>query len=280
MHWKRRSWMLVGLLLVAWTADAAAQVTTTQIADTVYHANGTAATGTVLISWAAFTTSSGTSIPGGNVSTTITTGGALSVHLIPNAGVNPVGTYYTVVYHLDDGTVSRQYWVVPASVTAVHISAIESSVVPISVAMQTVSKSYVDTAIAAALAALSGGGGGSSGVQLGGDLSGTITVPIVAGLRGHPISAAAPAAGQTLMWSGSAYVPTTPSGGSTHTITLEHSFSGAGTFNYEHSLGSLYPLMTCYVNSGSSAFTAANVDANNIAITVTASSDITCTFGI
>jgi hypothetical protein len=68
--------------------------------------------------------------------------------------------------------------------------------------------------------------------------------------------------------------------GSAHsTVTLQHTFPAAGTFNYTHSLGTAYPLMTCYVNSGSPAYTAANVDANNIAITVTAPSDITCTFG-
>jgi len=37
--------------------------------------------------------------------------------------------------------------------------------------------------------------------------------------------------------------------------------------------------MTCYVNSGSPSYTARNIDVNNIAITVAASSDITCTFG-
>jgi hypothetical protein len=37
--------------------------------------------------------------------------------------------------------------------------------------------------------------------------------------------------------------------------------------------------MTCYINSGSPTYTAGNIDANNIAITVTAASDITCTFG-
>ncbi len=48
--------------------------------------------------------------------------------------------------------VNREYWVVPASSTPVKISAIESTVLPTSVAMQTVSKSYVDTAIASAAA--------------------------------------------------------------------------------------------------------------------------------
>jgi hypothetical protein len=67
--------------------------------------------------------------------------------------------------------------------------------------------------------------------------------------------------------------------GAHSTVTLQHTFAAAGTFNYMHSLGTAYPLMTCYVNSGSPAYTAANIDANNIAITVTAPSDITCTFG-
>ncbi|HEV2619481.1 MAG TPA: hypothetical protein VGU23_06025, partial [Acidobacteriaceae bacterium] len=142
---------MISVLLAACTASAVAQVTTTQVSDTVYHADGTTATGTVVISWPAFTTSTGQSVPSGNTSVTIAAGGALNVALAPNSGANPVGTYYTVVYHLDDGTVSRQYWVVPSSASAVTISAIESTVVPISVAMQTVSKSYVDTAIASAL---------------------------------------------------------------------------------------------------------------------------------
>ena len=45
---------------------------------------------------------------------------------------------------------SRQYWVVSASLAPVKISGIESTVLPTSVAMQTVSKAYVDTAIAVA----------------------------------------------------------------------------------------------------------------------------------
>src|ERR1035437_3669999 len=152
MHWKPNGWILIGVLLAAaLTATGVAQVATTQVADTIYHADGTAATGTAIISWPAFTTGAGDAIPSGSVSATIAAGGALSVQLAPNAGATPVGGYYTVVYHLDDGTVSRQYWVVPASTAAVKVSSVESTVLPISVAMQTVSKSYVDTAIAAAV---------------------------------------------------------------------------------------------------------------------------------
>ncbi len=130
---------------------AYAQVATTTVADTVYQADGTPAGGTVIVSWQAFTTMSGKAVPGGNLSVAIGAGGALSVALAPNAGANPVGSYYTVVYHLNDGTVQREYWVVPASAGPVALAAIKSTVVPTSVAMQTVSKTYVDAAIAAAL---------------------------------------------------------------------------------------------------------------------------------
>ena len=140
MHWKPNSLILIGVLLAAFTTAGVAQIATTQVADTIYHADGTAACGTVLISWPAFTTSYGDSIPGGSTSAAISTGGALSVQLIPNAGATPIGSYYTAVYHLDDGTVSRQYWVVSASLAPVKISGIESPVLPTSVAMQTVSK--------------------------------------------------------------------------------------------------------------------------------------------
>ena len=150
MRWMSRGWMLVGVVLVALCAGAGAQVATTTVADTVYRADGGVASGTVLVSWPAFTTATGISVPGGSTSATIAAG-VLSVQLAPNAGSMPMGSYYTAVYHLDDGTVSREYWVVPVSTAAVHLSAIRSTVLPTSVAMQTVSKAYVDTAIAAAV---------------------------------------------------------------------------------------------------------------------------------
>jgi hypothetical protein len=151
MHWKPGCWILIGVLFAALATTAEAQVATTPVTDTIYHADGTTATGTVIVSWPAFTTSSGQSIPTGSTSATIATGGALSMALVANAGSTPMGSYYTAVYHLDDGSVSRQYWVVPVSLIAVRIGAIESIVLPTSVAMQTVSKSYVDMAIATAL---------------------------------------------------------------------------------------------------------------------------------
>src|SRR5271156_5576017 len=163
MHWKPRGWTLIGLLLLAipgamtvMKVAAAAQATsgsaiaTTQVTDTIFLADGTLASGTVIVSWQAFTTASGQAVPSGTTSATITDG-ALSLQLVPNAGSTPMGTYYTAVYHLSDGSVSREFWVVPASQSPVLVSAIRTTVLPTSVAMQTVSKSYVDTAIAAAV---------------------------------------------------------------------------------------------------------------------------------
>ena len=127
MHWKPKGWTLIGTLLLVipgamtvMKVTAAAQTTsasaiaTTQVTDTVYRADGTPANGTVIVSWQAFTTAIGQAVPSGSTSATITSG-ALSLQLVPNAGSTPMGTYYTTVYHLDDGSVSREFWVVPVS---------------------------------------------------------------------------------------------------------------------------------------------------------------------
>jgi len=145
--------MLVGMLLAVVTVSAVAQsvIATTTVTDTVYRADGTAAGGTVLVSWPAFSSATGQTISSGSTSVTIAAGGLLTVQLAPNAGATPIGSYYTAVYHLDDGTVSREFWVVPSSSTPVHLNIVKSVVLPTSVAMQTVSKSYVDTAIATAI---------------------------------------------------------------------------------------------------------------------------------
>jgi hypothetical protein len=155
---RSRGWTLIGVLLAVpgvlacLTSTGYAQIVTTAVTDTVYRADGTPATGTVLVSWSAFTTAAGQSVPSGSTSATIASGGALSIALAPNAGATPMGTYYAAVYHLDDGTTSREYWVVPVSQTPVHLNAIKNMVLPTSVAMQTASRSYVDSAIAAAVA--------------------------------------------------------------------------------------------------------------------------------
>jgi hypothetical protein len=135
-------------------STAVAQVPTTTVQDTVYSANGTPATGTVLVNWSSFTTMGGQTVPAGSTSVTIGAGGQLTIVLAPNAGATPMGSYYTAIFHLNDGTTSRQYWVVPVKVPGAgtaNLAEIENQVLPVSVAMQTVSKQYVDDSIAAAV---------------------------------------------------------------------------------------------------------------------------------
>ncbi len=182
----KRRWALLCVLLTLTLGRAWAQVATTAVQDTVYRADGTPAGGSVVVSWNAFTTAAGSSVPAGSTSIKIGPGGSLQANLAPNGGATPMGSYYTVVYHLDDGSASHEYWVIPvlpAGSAALKLSSIRNSVLPLSVAMQTVSKSYVDTAIANALSG-DPQDAGSPYVLKAGD---TMTGPLV--LPGDPVSA-------------------------------------------------------------------------------------------
>ncbi len=136
------------IVLACFPVPVRAQVATTTVQGTVYRADGGAATGTVLVSWPAFSTAAAQAIAAGTKTATIGADGFLSVNLAPNQGAYPAGSYYTVVYHLNDGTVSKEYWTVPATTTAA-ISAVRAQLAPATVAVQPVGKSYVDTSIAA-----------------------------------------------------------------------------------------------------------------------------------
>ncbi len=105
-------------LLIALTMSTESQAqgpTLTTISDTVYRADGTAASGTVLISWPSFQTAGGDAVAAGNLAVTIGPLGAFTAQLVPNVGATPAGTYYVVVFQLDDGTVRTEYWAVPAT---------------------------------------------------------------------------------------------------------------------------------------------------------------------
>ena len=138
----------VAILLAFLPVPVSAQVATTTVQGTVYRADGSAATGTVLVRWPAFSTASNQAVAAGTKTATIGADGFLSVNLAPNQGAYPAGSYYTVVYHLSDGTVSKEYWTVPATTTAA-ISTVRAQLAPATVAVQPVNKSYVDTSIAA-----------------------------------------------------------------------------------------------------------------------------------
>ncbi|HTW44613.1 MAG TPA: glycosyl hydrolase family 28-related protein [Acidobacteriaceae bacterium] len=136
------------LMLMMLLAQAGAQVTTTTVEGTLYLADGSVASGTLLVSWPAFSTAANQAVAAGSISTTIGPDGFVSLQLAPNAGAYPAGTYYTAVYHLNDGTVSREYWVIPVA-ASVSISSVRAQLAPATVAIQPVSKEYVDSSIAA-----------------------------------------------------------------------------------------------------------------------------------
>ncbi len=119
---------------------------TTTVADTVFLADGTTASGTLIITWPAFVTASGAAVAGGTTNATLGTNGALSVALAPNAGATPAGVYYTVVYQIGAGEVKTEYWVVPTT-SPVNLAGVRTT--PGSgTAGQPVSLEYVNTQLA------------------------------------------------------------------------------------------------------------------------------------
>jgi hypothetical protein len=137
---------LAGLLLLVPMRGHAIQ--TTNVQGVVYRADGSVAHGTLLVSWPSFTAVDGSAVAAGNTTATIAPDGSVNMALAPNAGGNPQGTYYTVVYHMTDGTVQKEYWVVPQAATAT-ISQMRARVVPAAVAQQSVTQQYVDTSLSA-----------------------------------------------------------------------------------------------------------------------------------
>ena len=127
-------------------AHAQSAPATTHIADTVYRADGTPASGVLLISWPPFTTASGAAVAAGTANITLGAGGALAADLVPNAGASPASTYYTVVYQLNDDSVRTEYWLVPATSPS-NLAAVRA--IPGTGATATLaSRQYVDAEVA------------------------------------------------------------------------------------------------------------------------------------
>jgi len=114
------------MALVLSSAVLAQGPSLTTINGTVYRADGSAAAGTALISWPSFQTAEGDVVAAGNLSVTIGSLGAFSVQLVPNIGASPAGTFYVVVYQLDDGTVRKEYWAIP-SASPTTIAAVQTT---------------------------------------------------------------------------------------------------------------------------------------------------------
>jgi hypothetical protein len=110
------SLVLVVLMALTFSTSLQAQgPALATISVTVCRAEGTAASGMVLISWPSFQTAEGDAVAAGNLSVTIAPLGAFTAQLVPNVEASPAGTYYVVVLQLDDGTVRTEYWAVPAT---------------------------------------------------------------------------------------------------------------------------------------------------------------------
>jgi hypothetical protein len=144
---RRQLGRLFFLLLIAGISHGQGPATTV-VSDVVYRADGARAAGTLLISWPSFITANGEAVAGGTKSVTLGPQGALSVALIPNTGVTPTNAFYTVVFHLDDGTVRTQYWVVPTT-SPTTIAAVRTTLGSTGSATQLASRQYVDLAVAA-----------------------------------------------------------------------------------------------------------------------------------
>lgn len=119
---------------------------TTSVADTVYMADGTPAAGTLIITWPAFVTASGTAVAGGTTNVALGPNGDLSVALVPNAGATPAGVYYTVVYQLGAGQVKTEYWMVPTN-SPVNLAGVRTAP-GAGLAAQPASIQYVNSALA------------------------------------------------------------------------------------------------------------------------------------
>ena len=122
----------------------------TVVADTLYRADGSTAKGTILISWPAFSTADGKPVAAGTLSVKIGSNGSVNIPLIPTQGASPTGIAYKVVISLDDGSSSTELWSVP-NISPTTIAAIRSAQVPLSIAMQMVSREYVDQQLAGAM---------------------------------------------------------------------------------------------------------------------------------
>jgi hypothetical protein len=142
-------WFML-VMIAAGTLPAQTVTSKTLIQDVLYHADGTPAQGTLLISWPAFTTAGGQAIAAGSLSASLAADGSVSISLFPNAGSTPQGTYYTVVLELSDGR-STEYWVVPQTAQTT-IAPLRSKLMPRAQAVQYVGRDYVDSAIANAFA--------------------------------------------------------------------------------------------------------------------------------
>ncbi|MCL6566121.1 MAG: hypothetical protein K6U09_06830 [Acidobacteriia bacterium] len=118
------------LLAGSWVAPAAAQCPSrTTIQDTLQNADGTPASGRVVIAWPTFRIGT-CQVVAGQMTVPVADGN-LAVELFPNELATPEGTSYRVTYYLRSGRISTEYWVVPVSPTPVPLAIVRSASLPV-----------------------------------------------------------------------------------------------------------------------------------------------------
>ncbi len=116
---------------------------TTLVQDTVFRADGTPATGWMVITWPAFVTADGSAVAAGTTSIKLGSGGNFSVPLAPNAGSQPAGTFYSVTLKLDNGVTSKEAWLVPPTSPAT-LAAVRAAEVPSTMAIQALTSDWAN----------------------------------------------------------------------------------------------------------------------------------------
>jgi hypothetical protein len=114
---------LVTFLIVTGSVTAHADFTKTIVHDVMNRADGSPATGTLLISWPSFRTASNDLVAAGSATAQLGADGSFSVSLAPTDGATPAGVQYRVVLQLTGASPVVEYWVVPAvGQTGIHLA--------------------------------------------------------------------------------------------------------------------------------------------------------------
>lgn len=98
---------------------------TVTIKDTILYADGSAATGKIILTWPPFW-SGGMTMVGGQRAFWVNPDGTILITICPTVGALPQGVYYTATYELDRGPVYDEYWVVPSAPNPTTIGAIRT----------------------------------------------------------------------------------------------------------------------------------------------------------
>lgn len=82
------------------------------IQDTLTYADGSLANGRLVVTWKPFTVNN-SNVGGGELEYEIVDGN-VTVTLYSNANAQPLGSYYTAKYELENGAVYNEYWIIPS----------------------------------------------------------------------------------------------------------------------------------------------------------------------